>query len=141
MFLSKFSVGENFTFPNDYPANVLYDGRYQFQKHYYSVIAVMNTEETECAQNIDINNNVEFWVRNLERQEYNAFWLQTSTDKFYPDFIVKLNNGKIVVIEYKGEHLYGSEDSIEKRTIGNYWALLTNNTVALLCSKVEIGID
>lgn len=133
--LSKFSVGENFTFPNDYPANVLYDGRYQFQKHYYSVIAVMNTEETECAQNIDINNNVEFWVRNLERQEYNAFWLQTSTDKFYPDFIVKLNNGKIVVIEYKGEHLYGSEDSLEKRTIGNYWALLTNNTCSFVMLK------
>ena len=29
---------------------------------------------------IDANANVEFWVRNIERQEFHSFWLQTSTD-------------------------------------------------------------
>jgi hypothetical protein len=47
--------------------------------------------------------DVEFWVRNLERQPIYSFWLQTSNDRFYPDFIAKLKNGKILVVEYKGE--------------------------------------
>jgi len=30
-----------------------------------------------------------------------SFWLQTSTDKFYPDFVCKLKDGRVVVVEYK----------------------------------------
>lgn len=128
--LGKFSVGEDFEFPSDYPATEFYNGYYQFSKHYHGneIISHMNEEETECALNIDSNPNVEFWVRNLEKKPNYAFWLQTSTDKFYPDFIVKLKNGIIVVVEYKGENLYGSPDSEEKKLIGDVWANASKGT-------------
>lgn len=122
--LAKFSVGDDFKFPSDYPATEFYNGPYQFSKHYYGNqwISHMNEEEAECALNIDSNPNVEYWVRNLERKPNYAFWLQTSTDKFYPDFIVKLKNGIIVVVEYKSEKSYSDDDSTEKRVIGDVWA-------------------
>ena len=66
---------------------------------------------------------VEFWVRNLERQEFFSFWLQTSTDKFYPDFVCKLKDGRYLVVEYKGEDRWSNDDSKEKRRLGALWAM------------------
>lgn len=120
--LSNFSVGEDFEFPELYPAFSFYSGTTKFSKHFYDRIADMNNEETECAFNIDIHPNVEYWVRNLERQEFYAFWLQTPTDKFYPDFIVKLKDGTIAIIEYKGSDRYNNDDSKEKRRLGEFYA-------------------
>lgn len=120
--LSRFSVGQDFEFSDSYFPNTDYTGSFRFSHHFYPRIGEMNDEETECAMNIDINPNVEFWIRNLERQEFHSFWLQTPTDKFYPDFIVKLKDGTIVLIEYKGEHLYDTADSKEKRQIGDFYA-------------------
>lgn len=119
--LSRFSVGQDFEFSDSYFPNNDYTGSFRFSHHFYPRIGEMNNEEIECAQNIDINPNVEFWIRNLERQEFHSFWLQTPTDKFYPDFIVKLKDGTIVLIEYKGEHLYDTPDSKEKRQIGDFY--------------------
>ncbi|MCD4823866.1 MAG: hypothetical protein K8S55_04615 [Phycisphaerae bacterium] len=62
----------------------------------------------------------ELWVCNLEHNQY-AFWLQTSSDKFYPDFVAKLKDGRFLVVEYKGSHLETSEDTKEKETIGQLW--------------------
>lgn len=120
--LSNFSVGEDFEFPELYPAFNFYSDTTKFSKHFYDRIADMNNEETECAFNIDIHPNVEYWVRNLERQEFYAFWLQTPTDKFYPDFIVKLKEGTIAIIEYKGSDRYNNDDSKEKRRLGEFYA-------------------
>ena len=68
---------------------------------------------------------MEFWVRNLERDRY-AFWIQTSSDKFYPDFVAKLKDGRFFVIEYKGSHLLDSEDTREKETLGQLWEARSN---------------
>ncbi len=124
--LSRFSVGQNFEFSDSYFPNNDYIGSFRFSHHFYSRIGEMNNEEAECAMNIDINPNVEFWIRNLERQEFHSFWLQTPTDKFYPDFIAKLKDRTIVLIEYKGEHLFDNLDSREKRQIGDFYAGLSN---------------
>jgi len=120
--ISRFKLGEDFVFPSLYPANTYYNGSFKFSKHFHDNIADMNNEEAECAFNIDANPNVEFWIRNLERQDYYAFWLQTSTDKFYPDFIAKLTDGTIVIIEYKGSDRYNNDDSKEKRQLGDFYA-------------------
>jgi type III restriction enzyme len=32
----------------------------------------------------------------------NSFWLQTSSDQFYPEFACKLQDGRVLFIEYKG---------------------------------------
>ena len=104
-----------------YGYNTAYAGSYQFQKHFFPQIGDLKSkgEEFDCACLIDQHPEVEWWVRNVERQK-GAFSLQTSGNRFYPDFVVKLKSGKIVAIEYKGEHL--APGAIEKDDIGNLWA-------------------
>ena len=84
------------------------------------------TEEFKCAQFIDSKlRGVRFWVRNLARRP-TSFRLQTSTDWFYPDFVCQLEDGRILVVEYKGGHLLDAPDAQEKRDIGNLWAARSN---------------
>lgn len=64
---------------------------------------------------------VKFCVRNLERKPLHSFWLQTSTDGFYPDFVCLLNDGRYLVVEYKGLQLWSADDACEKREIGELW--------------------
>ena len=99
-------------------------GPYEFRKHYYAEVGDLGAqgEEVGCAQFIDQLEQVEFWVRNLDRRPSGSFWLQTSTDKFYPDFVARLRDGRILVVEYKGEHLWSNDDSKEKRALGELWA-------------------
>jgi type III restriction enzyme len=59
-------------------------------------------------------------VRNPERSSL-AFSLQTHTDRFYPDFVCQLQDGRILVVEYKGGHLSSNEDSEEKQSLGELW--------------------
>ena len=103
-----------------YPATRYYDGAFRPKKHYYLNPGYMNGEEAECAAFIDGLEEVEYWVRNLEREDY-SFWLPTSTDKFYPDFVVRLKDGHILVVEYKGADRWSDDDSKEKRLIGEVW--------------------
>ena len=109
--------------PHSYPYNTRYTGAYQFQKHYYTDVGDLKSdgEEFQCAQFIDTLPEVKFWVRNLERQPRFSFWLQTSTDKFYPDFVGLLTDGHYLVVEYKGVHLWSADDASEKREIGELW--------------------
>jgi type III restriction enzyme len=69
---------------------------------------------------------VRHWVRNLERQPEASFWLPTSTDRFYPDFVAELTDGRLFVVEYKGADRYSNDDSREKRDIGSVWAAASN---------------
>ena len=108
-----------------YSPNWYYEGGYVFQKHYFpKKIGELKPEgeEFECAQFIDIQPEVKFWVRNLERRQDASFWFQTSTDKFYPDFVALLQDGRYLVIEYKGEHLWSADDAKEKMAVGKLWA-------------------
>lgn len=112
--------------PNIYPARWSFAGRYVFSKHFYPLPGELQEdlaqEETACAIEIDSLPEVEIWVRNLERQPALSFWLPTSTDRFYPDFVVQLKEGRVLVVEYKGAHLFNNDDSKEKRDIGKVWA-------------------
>lgn len=125
---------------NNYPANILYEGKLRFRKHYYSRIATMNSEEAECAFIIDQTTLVKYWVRNLECQSKYAFWLPTSTDRFYPDFVAKLDDGRLLVVEYKGAHL-DNEDTKEKELIGQVWAKKSGNLFLIAWKKDERGRD
>jgi type III restriction enzyme len=107
--------------PHSYPANDFYQGRYQFNKHYYgATIAAFDTdEELECAKAIDENEEVKYWVRNLVHDTW-AFRLPLSNGHFfYPDFVAMLNDGRTFAVEYKGAHLVA--DSQEKQNIGGRW--------------------
>ncbi len=112
-----------------YEPSWLYEGGFQFKKHYFGPKpgelkeTTPNgnlTEEFKCAQFIDDLNEVQFWVRNLSRRT-TSFRLQTSKDWFYPDFICQLTDGRVRAVEYKGGHLYDSADAAEKRAVGAVW--------------------
>jgi type III restriction enzyme len=68
---------------------------------------------------------VKYWVRNVERKP-TAFSFQTSTDKFYPDFICQLEDGRILVVEYKNSKDWDLPDNIEKRQLGELWQKRSN---------------
>lgn len=105
-----------------YPYGTLYQGAYKFKKHYYPQVDLKaEGEEFECAQFLDTLPEVKFWVRNIERRPSHSFWLPTSSDKFYPDFVCLLNDGRFLVVEYKGEDRWSNDDSKEKRDIGGLW--------------------
>lgn len=111
-----------FTYPlEQYPAHRLYQGRTRFGKHYYELPAELNDEEASCAALLDNLPQVRFWVRNLVRDRY-SFWLPLVSGKFFPDFVALLTNGRILVVEYKGEHLRDAHDATAKQAIGEIWA-------------------
>ncbi len=108
--------------PNYYPLNDLYDGAFEFKKHYYRAVGAMNGEEARCAAAIDALPKVKYWVRNIERQPDFSFWMQTPADKFYPDFVALLEDSRILVVEYKGADRLTTDDTKEKRALGELWA-------------------
>ncbi|MCL5282057.1 MAG: hypothetical protein M1376_19370 [Planctomycetes bacterium] len=59
-------------------------------------------------------------MRNTERSDY-AFWLPASTDRFYPDFVAALKDGRILVVESKGGLWTETPDTREKAVIGSIW--------------------
>ena len=107
--------------PNGYAPHWTYTGgRFQFAKHYYPVIGELKTtgEEYECAKALDINGKVKHWVRNLERR---GFALPLAHGNFYPDFVAELTDGRVLVVEHKGEVYATNDDSKEKANIGALW--------------------
>lgn len=125
-----------------YPVREQYEGRWQFKKHYFQQIAKLKSkgEEFECAVALDAEPAVKHWVRNLERLPEFAFWLPTATDYFYPDFVAELNDGKLLVVEYKGEGYATNDDSREKRLIGERWAQTTGQRFVMV-EKTINGMD
>lgn len=101
-----------------------YSGFIRLQKHFFPIIGNLKSQgqEFECAEFIANQlPEVDCWVRNVERKPH-AFWLQTASDRFYPDFVVRLRNGKILVVEFKGANLAETRDTREKDLIGRLWA-------------------
>ena len=106
-----------------------YEGGFQFHKHYFgtkpgelkeTTPGGELTEEFRCAQFLDEHPKVTYWARNLVRKS-SSFRLQTSTDWFYPDFVCRLEDGRSLVVEYKGKNSYSADDAAEKRAIGAVW--------------------
>lgn len=122
--------------PLRYPYNQPYVGNYSFNKHYYRphIGDFDSIEEERCARFIDALSEVVFWVRNPARSS-KAFWFQTSIDKFYPDFVCQLSDGRHLIIEYKGEDRWNTDDSKEKRAIGRLWEERSKGTCIYIMPK------
>lgn len=107
---------------NTYPAHWHYEGSYQFGKHFFPLVGELKSEgeEFDCAQAIDRFYPVEYWVRNLVHPSF-GFKLPLATNYFFPDFVVKLRDGRILVVEYKGSHLAEGSETREKQNIGELW--------------------
>lgn len=87
-------------------------------KNLYVEEGEMNDFEKKVINEVANLDSVVFWHRNLERGK--GFQLNGFINH-YPDFIVKMKNGKIILIETKGDHLDGS-DSSQKIRLGEKWA-------------------
>lgn len=117
--------------PNIYEARRTYapsTGRV-FEKHYYPVIDDLRrytatgnvAEEYQCAEAIELTADVDVWVRNIPNKE-NAFSLPLPGGKhFYPDFIAHLKDGRVLVVEYKGDSLVTADDAKMKKFVGDVW--------------------
>lgn len=119
-----------------------YEGNVEFQKHLFRVIGDLQEsgEEHDCAVHLDRMPDVIAWVRNTSQQPH-SFWLQTSTDKFYPDFIALLKDGRYLVLEYKGAPYITNDDSREKRLIGELWAERSMGTcLFVMADKRSLGL-
>lgn len=131
--------------PGQYPARNCYDGSYEFSKHFYPVIHDLrektpsgrDSEEFICAQTLDGHPKVKHWVRNIERQEKFSFWLPTSSDYFYPDFVAELVDGRVLVVEYKGEPYKTNDDSKEKAQVGYQWEKTNNRHLFLFAVEKD----
>jgi type III restriction enzyme len=136
---SQVETSYKYTFDFDaenYPLKIAYKGPFTLPKHFYGrLIGDMNAEEVECARAIATHPNVKRWVRNLD----GMFRLPLADGNFYPDFVAELQDGRILLVEYKGEQLYEPE----KKNIGELWESKSGGKALFLWAvkKDEFGRD
>ncbi len=58
----------------------------------------------------------------MVRREQASFRLPLANGYFYPDFVTELVDGRLLVVEYKGEVYKTNDDSREKNLVGECWA-------------------
>ena len=121
------SFDHGFTFRRDmYRDQRRYRGRWKPRKHFPGAGHVPafdgaeDGEEFRCAQAIDSLPGLRYWIRNVARDPA-SFWLPTAAGRFYPDFVARLDDGRLLVVEYKGALLADEPDTREKRAIGALW--------------------
>jgi type III restriction enzyme len=111
-----------------YAYDSIYCGFTELPKHFFPQIGNLkgDGEEFECALFLATGlEGVKFWVRNVERK-VTAFSLQTGSDRFYPDFLCQLENGKVLAVEYKNKRDWHLPENVEKRQLGELWEKRSN---------------
>ena len=120
-------------------------GQMRFGKHFLGPDRVpafdgkADGEEMQCAFALDSLDAVEFWLRNVP-QHADAFSLPLAKGRFYPDFIAKLKDGRVFVVEYKGGDRVDLPDSDNKRNIGDVWEK-AGGGLFLMVEKMKHGLD
>lgn len=120
-------------------------GAFRFRKHLHGadraplIDGKPDGEEFRCACALDGLDEVEVWVRNVARHA-DSFWLPRVNRRFYPDFVAKLKDGRIFVVEYKGDDRVGAPEEREKTTIGKLWARTTGN-LFITVQEMKHGLD
>lgn len=111
---------------------------YVFQRHYYATVGELKNsgEEFECAKALDMCRAVKHWARNLERR---GFAIPLAQGRFYPDFVAELNDGRLLVVEYKGAHLTDSPEQRAKEEAGNLWATKSGGKALFLWARTGNG--
>ena len=96
-----------------------------FQKHLFERAGQLNGEETEFAMRLDVLDNVLWWFRNREKED---FYLQGwRPGKFYPDFIIKTKSGTYILAGYKGGDRLSNDDTSYKEELGKLWQNLNKD--------------
>lgn len=124
--------------PGRYFPKETYNGRYlqlfqQRGNHYFQTIGAFdNDEEADCALALATAEGVRYWVRNVDSQPDNSFWLPVGNSHFYPDFVAELKDGRLLVVEYKGRE--DAKDA-RKHQIGDLWARGSHGKALFLWAK------
>jgi len=77
----------------------------------------VNSLEKKFIEKISSLNNIKWWHRIIDRNDFSL----NGFINHYPDFLIETNNGVIILVETKGEHLDG-DDSKKKLELGNLWS-------------------
>lgn len=88
-----------------------------FKTLYIEEDSNINSLEEKFVTKVSSLSNVKWWHRNIERVGYHL----NGYIHHYPDFILETNDGYIILVETKGEHLDG-DDSKKKLELGKLWA-------------------
>ena len=88
-------------------------------KSLYTAEEDMNEYEFKVVWALSELGNVRWWHRNISRLGFQI----NGPVHAYPDIIVMLHSGKILMVETKGDHL-DNDESKEKAKIGDQWAKL-----------------
>ena len=121
-----------------------YRGRWRPQRHFLGADRVPafdgaeDGEEFRCAQAIDSLPGLRYWIRNVARDPA-SFWLPTAAGRFYPDFVALLEDGRLLVVEYKGAHLAEGPETDEKRTIGELWERESGGRCLFVMAEKTVG--
>lgn len=102
------------------PPNITLDRPHKstFARHLFAQAAPMNAEEAGLAVKLDGLDDLLWWYRNRENQD---FFLQGWWGQFYPDFIARTKSGLMLILEYKGSQLAGGPDAQRKEELGQIW--------------------
>ncbi len=113
-----------------YAYDSIYCGFTDLPKHFFPQIGNLkgDGEEFECALFLATQlEGVKSWIRNVECKK-TSFSLQTGSDRFYPDFLCQLENGKTLAVEYKNKRDWHLPENKEKRQLGELWEKRSNGT-------------
>ena len=140
---ARVAVSDHYAFeftPQAYTPSRDYDGRFgnfYFREHFYGRIGDFDSkEEFECACWLDTQaqkGRIQFWVRNLVRREGCSFFLQKADGRFYPDFVCRLPNDAVLVVEYKGADRWSA--AADDRLVGGLWAELSEGRCRFVMIK------
>src|SRR5690606_4549800 len=89
-----------------------------------------------CAGQLDMlaqQGRIRYWVRNLDNRGTGSLFLHKASGRFYPDIVCVLNDGKILVVEYKGAN--GWDAAQDDRGIGNRGAALSDGRCSFVMVK------
>jgi len=115
---------------------------YEFTKHFLGAdkVGKMDTaEELACAREINRLEEVECWIRNIAKHP-KSYRLPTANDNFYPDFVCRLKDGRMLVVEYKGDHLRAQAETDNR--IGKAMERASGGKcLFLMVFKNENGLD
>ena len=88
-------------------------------KSLYTAEEDMNKYEFKVVWGLSELGNVKWWHRNISKRGFQI----NGPVHAYPDIIVMLHSGKILMVETKGDQL-DNDESKEKAKIGDQWARL-----------------
>lgn len=132
--------------PTTYPASEIERGTI-FERHYYDRVGAFDSdEERACARTIDALPEIDCWVRNLARRDPASFRLPRRPGPdgsrwFYPDFVARLKDGRILVVEYKGAGQADRDDTRDKDEAGRLWAEASGQLFTLVIDRDYAAIS